>query len=1146
MSKSSEKLIRTNSASFWSFLEKVVKSFRFRLFLFIVLIYIAGATLDVTNTNPGSRFMLTKSIARYGDFTIREEDRIRYSYLDFSILNRFRNPSFEEGLLEDASNWAEYGQNSVRELASNHTGNYGFQINTKNGWVEQDIKDLETRSIYLYKMRFWAKKSDYSEVFLNITIFYEDSTISSHWVRIRFQFFNEYEVNLGNSSSDKVIDKIRFQNANSSAVILDDVHLGSIYSDKPPGLSLMAVPIYWFGEIIAVNFFGVNPSEHFMIDDIVKFLIIISVLILGAFTTVKFYDLLRLLGISQKSVNFTTLIFALGSVYYVYIGTFFSHSITASLLLLATYFSTKFRLKKEASSLLWSAILSGYAVVCDYTLVFLLPFLFFYSFIPFPNLKDLLRNWKQYMLPMIVLYFLPIIICGFLVIFYNFVCFNDPLKSPYAFSWYFWDRQHFAESMFKGLEVLLFSRHHGLISFMPIVLICLIGFIPMFKKAPGLATLCIALSSIIILLYSKYYLPTGGLNYGPRQIVSIIPFLIIPLGYFWDLRDEGGVLLKIKDSIKVTTITVLKGIAIILSALSFLINFAGGWVGVYPLGGEGMLDPIWGTIDQVGHIETLLSWFSLSLSANGAISLESFFRYENNILLSCFKLDTIFLTLLVEFRWPTASSLAMGEPTAFLAALLLALLINPFFNVLGIGDKISNKFPSFLSINGKKSFITILTLLELALVGVFIIWSIFEAIRLLKYFNLSEIHDFLNTLAMNLISILNNVYANVSTIPIVNLLTWGIIFCIYIIVYLLFLRDSFTFGNWFVNIGFFILITSIAWIGFRQLEAEVEKGQLNEKILKLFDKKYFKQYQYASQILVNMFLITSLWSLLRDVILYFLGLGDSLNPSLHTNLTYILLISVFISTMSIAKVPFDVREYEKKVNKSESIKVEKVVTQEHDHSRFYEARFFSTISLIGVFFLVIHVLEVIFTTNFSLKDLFFINPTLHARSITDWFVEIDNPVPVYLCIGTALFIIMAIIPIYEDLIETGKVPKLLAKLPDEVQDDMKEKFVKLSAIQSIFILGSGLLIFIFLLIMILYSVLSTVPNPMLLELHLEEWLIWYSIFFTFILGMVWAINFYNDTYDFLSFILGFTFFLVISFIIIVIYSLFFILLSLFL
>ncbi len=171
MSKSSLEVKKETNTDFWSFLEKAVVSFKFRLFLFIFLIYIAGATLDVTNTNPGSRFMLTKSMARYGEFSIREEDRERYSYLDFSVLNRFSNPSFEEGIGTDALEWIEYRAFRSNKSGISHNGEYFAKLNTTGGWVEQDIVDSAVNSIYNGNFTFRALKSGDSDSYLNITFF---------------------------------------------------------------------------------------------------------------------------------------------------------------------------------------------------------------------------------------------------------------------------------------------------------------------------------------------------------------------------------------------------------------------------------------------------------------------------------------------------------------------------------------------------------------------------------------------------------------------------------------------------------------------------------------------------------------------------------------------------------------------------------------------------------------------------------------------------------------------------------------------------------------------------------------------------------------------------------------------------------------
>ncbi|MHA1237605.1 MAG: hypothetical protein ACTSQ9_08115, partial [Candidatus Hodarchaeales archaeon] len=82
-----------------------------------------------------------------------------------------------------------------------------------------------------------------------------------------------------------------------------------------------------------------------------KLLIMIFVLIFGAFTVLRFYDFLRLEGISHSKANWTALLFGLGSLYYVYAGTFFSHSISASFLLLTLYYCSKFRKERTITSL---------------------------------------------------------------------------------------------------------------------------------------------------------------------------------------------------------------------------------------------------------------------------------------------------------------------------------------------------------------------------------------------------------------------------------------------------------------------------------------------------------------------------------------------------------------------------------------------------------------------------------------------------------------------------------------------------------------------------------------------------------------------------------------------------------------------------
>jgi hypothetical protein len=970
--------------------------------------------------------------------------------------------------------------------------------------------DSAVHSIYDGNFSFKASKSGDSESYLNITIFYRDSTISTHRTDISSSYLKEYRINLANIHPDKIIDRIRFQNSNTTTIFLDEIHLGYIYSDKAPGLSLLAVPIYWLGDIISVYLFGIDPSNHFMIDDIVKFLIIISVLAFGAFTAIKFYDLLRIFNISHRFANLSTLIFAFGSIYYVYIGTFFSHSIAASLLILAIYYSSRFRLKKEVTSLLLSSVFSGFLVVCDYILLFLLPFLVCYAFIPIPwkrpkSLDSIKQSWKynsrqfltylKYYIPIFTIYILPIILCGLLVTFYNFASFGNPFKSPYAYSWYFWDDQHFAESMFSGLEVLLLSQHHGLINFMPIVLVSVIGFIPMYKKAPALASLCLSLSILIILLYSKYFLPTGGLNYGPRQIVSIVPLLVIPFGFFLEMKVDKPPTTVLVGAIKEVSKYILKIIAAVLSGISILINVAGAWVGVYPPNQD--IAPIWPTDNYVGHISVLLSWIKLALNPNGELSL-IFIEGDTR----GFKLNALFFTILVELK-ETASSLLMRAPVGLLAVMFLVVLINPYFDILNIIISLTKRIPSLAHETKGKINLFYFTLIESSLLALLMFWSIIEAIRVL----FPSIYSAITAFSENILNFLLSFYTMLDSIPIVNLIVWVLVFFISILVKFFILRDSFAIGNWFINISLFTLVISIAWAVFQQKNHKSQKNDVTNtpKSYESGDLVAFSQYQKIAQVLAYFYFITSLWALHRDFIL-----SPSLDFSLQQILSYVLLYSVFILTLRIARIPFDGGPNQSKADFSSQVETESSVQEISTSFRLFKLKLISIVSIVITAFCSVIILRKLVFINFSISEFAFIIPSLNAKGIDEWFIHIEHPVIIFLTLGVILIFIMTLIPIYEYCVEIGKIPRLSLKKPDALEQMTSKNFITNSAIQSIFLLGSGLIFFIFLLILTLFSVLSTVPDPNLLTMHLEEWLIWYSIFIVFLLGMIWAIDFHKE------------------------------------
>ncbi|MFW9853825.1 MAG: hypothetical protein ACFFFG_02100 [Candidatus Thorarchaeota archaeon] len=958
----------TTSNSLWGFIERSIKGFRFRLFLFIFLIYVAGATLDVTNTNPGSRFMLTKAIAKYGEFSIRPEDQQYYSYLDYSVFN------------------------------------------------------------------------------------------------------------------------------------------GSIFSDKAPGISLLGVPIYWVGEFLALKLLGVDSNNWQLVDNVIKFLLIISVLAFGAFVVVKMYDLLRMVNISHRSSHITAVFFGLGSLFYVYIGTLFSHGITAGLILLALYYATSFRQTSRASSLLWSSIFSGYAIVCDYVLLFLLPFFFLYIFVPFPwNLKDIKRHWKAYLKSyglILILYVIPLVLCGLLVLFYNFAAFGDPFKTPYSYSHAFWDRQHFANSQLYGIDVLVFSRHHGLLTFMPILFVSAFGLFVMLKRTPSLGILCITIPCWIILLYGKYFLPTGGLAYGPRHLVSITPFLFIPLAFLLDIHRSSSPLSSIKSIISTSFVLILKMGSFVLGLLTFLISFAGAWVGPYPLGGEGISDPIWGTVDQVGHMGVLSSWFSFDIDLHGRVAIEAL----QGVLEGGFQLDFIFFRLRVYLSGFVASSLARGETNAFLTLLFLAILINPYFSPLEIADRVAQRTTPWNESKNQEKILSGLSVMLAAMVALFSIWFALELIAPLGQVSRSTLFTFESEM--------KRIYRQIGHIPLVNYVSAGMGFLTLIILKLIFLStEEFALGTLLFVSVVFISITTIGWIPFRQVQFQdvIRKSSPSRPVINKNKDQAPSRDWYPSFIFQFYQRTSIVGSALYVSILIYIIVFKISNLSFYSNLAILVYSMVFTVLVTVALTPFLMKTATKGQRQSDEFSPE--IRYQQTVKTFAQDPLYSQVPLIILALLTTallggHTLLDVFSMRMNLPDFLFLFPPTSLTSIRDWFIPVKHPVQVFLTIACILVLIICLIAFYPVAAEFRGWKDELPAISWETQIKMETRGSHLSRFQSILFFGFILILFDFLLLTNLYATLSTVPEPNLLpkpwEDYPEEVVLLGWITLGYMISLIWA------------------------------------------
>ncbi len=1055
------------------------KSFRFRFFMFIFLIYLAGATLNITNTNPGSRFMLTKEIAQNGDFAIREEVREYYSYLDFSVINQITNPGFEEGDSDNQSiAWLTNGLHSNRTSTLFHSGNYSFQLQSQT-WVGQEFTSIDVNKIYEnYTLTFYASRDEGESTYLRFTFHFTDSSNSTYWIRVNSLFFRKYSLQFSENDQNRSISSFQIENMNSSTVFLDDFEIYYSYSDKPPGVSLLAVPIYWAGEVIYTQLMGRNELDWRGMDDFIKFVTMICVLIFGAFTVLKMYDFLRLEGINHTNSHRVALLYGLGSLYYVYVGTFFSHSITAGLILLVLYQGSIFRKTGSYTSLLWSSILAGYMVVCDYIFLFFLPFFYLYLFIPILWKPNVIRKtWREYLKYYLVtntIFLIPMVICGLLVTYYNYLSFGGPFTTPYSFARFFKDVQHFAAPMMDGLEILLTSSHHGLFTFMPIILISILGIIPMYRKSPALAVMCITAPLMLISLYSKYYLPTGGLAYGPRQLVPIVPFIILPLAFLLNQQIPRNPFSSIHSLVEFIIQYFLKISAGILGILTFLINFAGGWVGVYPLGGQSMANPIWGSIEQEGHLDAMFSWINLNLDYNGKLTLDLLQgHYMGEI-----HIDLIFASFTLNIHWPAASSLALHEISAFAGILFLILLVNPYFPLTNLGPFLRKKLNNLHSKDKNDIFLKAIVILGCSILSLFIIWAGVELISILGF-------PF-NDIIVNLWNDLVAIKKSIGDIPIISFVSEAIFPIIFVLLDLLFFRSPyFTVQRWLFSSFLYLVCTAILTFADETMTFSNNKETNNQR-----NQIFF----YANQLLGALYFGESI------ITIYLFNSGSSLYSEYVIIILTVILLVIANSTL-LAQVTEpkenEAMDTERKISKFDS---EELGTT----ANLIESLFALGITCVSSVIFGIIIISQVIENRVPLSDLIFIRPFNDLFSIRNWFFQGINSVPIYLILVLLIQIMIFILLLVD---YRSKRNQSIPSIPKEVREEREIYFrdhQSTTGFQSVLLIGGWCVVFFYLLITVLYSTLSSVPDPSSLLTYPEELDLFFFLLIIFIITLVYT------------------------------------------
>lgn len=304
---------------------------------------------------------------------------------------------------------------------------------------------------------------------------------------------------------------------------------GKLYAWYGMGQSVVALPLYILGNSLVKIIPGFNPIF------VTRFFVSSLNLLVTAFICVIVLLFCQQMKYSLKTSILVTLIYGLGTMAWSYSKTFFSHPLTALSLLLAIYALFLCKDKKRLKWIFLAGLSIGFGMTTRIIVVITLPLLFLYLI--YISIGTSRKETFKKVIENLSVFILPIVFFILLISWYNIIRFGAFYRTGYPTT-----LADFSFPLHLGLYGNLFSPGRGLFIYVPVAILFLCS-IPEFLRTKKVeALLFFSLIAIYLIFHSilKYW--EEGWCWGPRFLVPILPFLIIPMGTLF----EGNWLSKVR------------------------------------------------------------------------------------------------------------------------------------------------------------------------------------------------------------------------------------------------------------------------------------------------------------------------------------------------------------------------------------------------------------------------------------------------------------------------------------------------------------------------------------------------------------------------------------------------------------------------
>ncbi|MZG30639.1 MAG: hypothetical protein F3741_07490 [Nitrospinae bacterium] len=379
-------------------------------------------------------------------------------------------------------------------------------------------------------------------------------TISKTHLLVFLFFFSIY-VLTGQGSIQSADGKIMFfltkamvenQSISFTEVVSSQDTIGPQYSKYGLGMSVLAIPFYLAGKVLS-SLLGIEVSlaTQFSVSMINTLLTALSCLLIFQFATNRF-------NFSPGTALLLASGFGLSSIAWYYSEDFMSEPATTLFMLSAVYFVTGKDPDLRKRDLLWAGIFLALAISCRLAALVAVPGFIIYQWMVWAESEE--KNKSELVMDL-VRPAIPIVTVLVIIMVYNYIRFADPLETGY---------EKFSGRFMVGLFGLLFSPGKSLFLFNPLTLLGCLSFALCFREQRKTTLLFVWLIVSHLLLFSFWGSWQGGMSWGPRLMLVVIPYLILPAGFL--LREY-------KQVVKIPFLIVLV-MGILIQLPSVTVNIA--------------------------------------------------------------------------------------------------------------------------------------------------------------------------------------------------------------------------------------------------------------------------------------------------------------------------------------------------------------------------------------------------------------------------------------------------------------------------------------------------------------------------------------------------------------------------------------------